>query len=90
MIRIALALLALAPAQAFAAYYFTRPGTVFYTAPNGEVMDVGSHRLIQTPPLERKDEWCFFKLANGRGAPVNPPAAWTKCSNLDINGFAGV
>ena len=69
------------PTQALAAVYGTKPGTVFSTAPHGEVVEVGPH-LIQTPALEFRDEWCLFKLVDGRGIPINPPAAWTKCSNL--------
>ena len=76
-----LAFLFVAPTQALAAFYGAKPGTVFYTGPNGEAVEVGP-ALIQTLPLERRNEWCFFKLADGRGAPVNPPAAWAKCNSL--------
>ena len=71
----------IAPTQVQAVTYGTKPGTVFYTAPNGQVVEVGPH-LIKTPALEFRDEWCLFKLVNGRGTPINPPAAWTQCSNL--------
>ena len=78
-------LLLIGSTKVSAAIYTTKPGTKFYTQPNGEMMKV-EPGLIQTPPLERKDGWCFFKRQNGREA-ANPPAGWTLCSNL--NKFVG-
>ena len=82
--KIALLLIPLvvAPTQVYAAVYTTKNGTKYYTEPNGDQIYV-KPSLIQTPPIEEKNEWCFFKLFDGRGNPMNPPAAWTKCSNLE-------
>tara|TARA_B100000459_G_C8477329_1_gene157048 strand:- start:14 stop:280 length:267 start_codon:yes stop_codon:yes gene_type:complete len=81
-----LALILIGSAKVSAAVYTTKPETKFYTEPNGERINIGAE-MIETPPLERKDYWCFFKLRDGRGAAINPPAGWTLCSNL--NKFVG-
>ena len=82
--KIALLLISLVvgSTQAYAAVYTTKNGTKYYTEPNGDQVYV-KQPLIQAPPIEEKNEWCFFKLFDGRGNPMNPPAAWTKCSNLE-------
>ena len=72
---------------ASAAVYTTKPEAKFYVEPHGDTINI-KQPLIMTPPLERKDSWCFFKLVDGRGAALNPPAGWTKCASLDK--FVGV
>ena len=67
--------------QASAAVYTTKTGAKYYDEPNGKQINI-TPSLIETPPIKRTNEWCFFKLRDGRGNPMNPPAAWTQCSNL--------
>ena len=69
-----LSLVLIGSVQVSAAVYTTKPETKFYTEPNGERINIGAE-MIETPPLERKDDWCFFKLRDGRGAAINPPPA---------------
>ena len=84
--KLLLSLLLIGSAKVSAAVYTTKPGSKFHTEPNGERINVGAE-MIETPALEKKDDWCFFKLRDGRGAVKNPPAGWTLCSNL--NKFIG-
>ena len=77
----------LVPGQVLAALYTVKPGSTFRVEPNGEAMSVGPS-FIETPALQMQNGWCFFKLRDGRGRPINPPAGWTECSNL--NKFVGM
>jgi len=79
----------LVPNKVISAVYLPKAGSTFRTEPNGEIMTVYPG-MIETPPLERQNEWCFFKLYDGRGNAINPPAGWTECHNLDVNGFVGM
>ncbi len=84
--KLLLALFLIGSAKVSAAVYTTNIGSKFYAEPNGESINIGAE-LIETPPLEKKDDWCFFKFRDGRGAAINPPAVCTLCSNL--NKFIG-
>jgi len=77
----------LVPSKVFSAVYTIKEGSTFRTEPNGEIMKIDPI-MIETPPLERQNEWCFFKLVDGWGKAINPPAGWTECYNL--NKFVGI
>ena len=84
--KLLVALFLIGSAKVSAAVFTTKLETRFYTEPNCERINIGVE-MIETPPLERNDDWCFFKLRDGRGAVKNPPVGWTLCSNL--NKFIG-
>jgi len=82
-LKLYLVLVLIGSAKASAAVYTTKPDSKFYTEPNGKKINIGVVEMIETPPLQRKGDWCLFKLRDGRGAAKNPPAGWTLCSNLN-------
>ena len=54
----------LVPSKVFSAVYTIKEGSTFRTEPNGEIMTVYPG-MIETPPLERQNEWCFFNCMMG-------------------------
>ena len=54
----------LVPSKVFSAVYTIKEGSTFRIEPNGEIMTIYPG-MIETPPLERQNEWCFFNCMMG-------------------------
>ena len=50
--------------KVFSAVYTIKEGSTFRIEPNGEIMTIYPG-MIETPPLERQNEWCFFNCMMG-------------------------
>ena len=54
----------LMPNKVISAVYTIKEGSTFRIEPNGEIMTIYPG-MIETPPLERQNEWCFFNCMMG-------------------------